>query len=199
MAFRETGVLAERIAMRRDFDKGFFTASELADRYGVSRETFYVWKRRRESGDERWFEALSRAPDSCPNATPETQISAILTLRARLPHFGPKKIRAKLDMKRPQIIWHAASTIAYILKREGLISAKSSNRRPVPQGETASGSDTPNGEWAIDFKGWFRTLCGTRRDPLTLTDTASRYLIETRAIVPRGRVSDVQWSGFFRM
>jgi transposase InsO family protein len=184
MAFRETGVLAERIGMLRDFDTGFFTASELADRYGVSRETFYVWKRRRESGDERWFEALSRAPDSCPHATPETQISAILALRGRFPHFGPKKIRARLLMDRPNIAWPAASTIGDILKREGLIKAKPRRRKPVAQGEIVAGADTPNGEWAIDFKGWFRTLCGTRCDPLTITDTASRYLIETRIVDP---------------
>ena len=38
--------------------------------------------------------------------------------------------------------------------------------------------DRPNEEWAIDFKGWFRTGDGTRCDPLTLTDAASRYLID---------------------
>ena len=38
----------------------------------------------------------------------------------------------------------------------------------------------PNDEWAADFKGWFRALDGRRCDPLTISDTASRYLIETR-------------------
>jgi hypothetical protein len=42
----------------------------------------------------------------------------------------------------------------------------------------------PNEEWSIDFKGWFRTADGTRCDPLTLTDQASRYLIETRIVEP---------------
>ena len=62
MPFRETCRMEERIAMLRDYDTGAFTVSELVARYGVSRETFYVWKRRRESGEERWFEAISRAP-----------------------------------------------------------------------------------------------------------------------------------------
>ncbi len=31
--------------------------------------------------------------------------------------------------------------------------------------------------WSIDFKGWFRTADGTRIDPLTVQDAASRYLL----------------------
>ena len=42
----------------------------------------------------------------------------------------------------------------------------------------------PNEEWAIDFKGWFRTADGERCDPLTITDAASRYLIEVRIVEP---------------
>jgi len=32
----------------------------------------------------------------------------------------------------------------------------------------------------MDFKGWFRTADGERIDPLTVSDTASRYLVEVR-------------------
>ena len=184
MAFRERSAVEERIAMFVDFDTGAFTACELADRYGVSRETFYVWKRRRESGDERWFEALSRAPEHCPHATGDKQIAAIIAMRARFARFGPKKIRAKLVAEQPKTAWPAASTVGDILKREGLIEAKPRRRKPVGQGECVCGALEANGEWAIDFKGWFRTLCGTRCDPLTITDTASRYLIETRIVEP---------------
>ena len=46
----------------------------------------------------------------------------------------------------------------------------------------------PNDEWAIDFKGWFRTGCGTRRDPPTVSDTARRMLLECR-ILPRRTVT----------
>jgi transposase InsO family protein len=40
----------------------------------------------------------------------------------------------------------------------------------------------PNDVWAADFKGWFRTADGTKIDPLTITDSASRYLIRCRAV-----------------
>lgn len=41
MAFRETCAMEERIRMLSDYDTGAFSVTELSERYGVSRETFY--------------------------------------------------------------------------------------------------------------------------------------------------------------
>ena len=184
MPFRESCPVEERIALMREFESGAFSVVELCARYRISRETFYVWKRRRAAGDERWFEEKSRAPDHCPHAVPPATIAAIVAMRARFPRFGPKKIKARLAHEGPKVVWPAASTIGDILKREGLIVPKGRRRRPTDQGEIVAGSDEPNGEWAIDFKGWFRTLDGDRVDPLTVSDTASRYLVEARITAP---------------
>ena len=40
----------------------------------------------------------------------------------------------------------------------------------------------PNDVWCIDFKGWFLTGDGTRVDPLTVSDAASRYLLVCQAV-----------------
>jgi transposase InsO family protein len=184
MPFRESGPVEERVALMMDYESGAFSVVELCTRYGISRETFYVWKRRREGGDARWFEDLSRSPGSCRHATAPEVIAAIVAMRARFPRFGPKKIKARLARDDADIAWPAASTIGGILKREGLIAPKQRRRKPIGQGEIIAGSDEPNGEWAIDFKGWFRTADGRRCDPLTVSDTASRYLIETRITPP---------------
>ncbi len=95
----------------------------------------------------------------------ETQIAAIIAMRQRFPRFGPKKIRARTDDGSPPDHLARASTIGDILKRHGLIEAKRRRRRPVAQGEIVCGAHEPNGEWAIDFKGWFRTSDGRRCDP----------------------------------
>lgn len=184
MPFKETCRVEERIALTRAYESGAFGVSELCRRHGISRETFYVWKRRRDSGDARWFEELSRRPGSCPHATDEQALAAIIALRERFPHFGPKKIKARLAMEQPSIDWPAASTIGEILLRAGLVAAKSRRRRPLDQGEIRAGSDVPNGESAMDFRGWFRTADGDRVDPLTVSDTASRYLLEVRITPP---------------
>jgi transposase InsO family protein len=184
MPFKESSRVEERIALMRLYESGAFGVAELCRDHGISRETFYVWKRRRDSGDERWFEELSREPGSCPHATGARAVASIVALRKRYPSFGPKKIRARLAMERPGIDWPAASTIGDILKREGLIEAKPRRRSRLDRGGIAAGSDEPNGEWAMDFKGWFRTADGARVDPLTVSDTASRYLIEVRITPP---------------
>lgn len=184
MPFKESCRVEERIALLRAYESGAFTVAELAANYGVSRETVYQWKRRREAGDARWFEERSRAPGHCPHATPPDVIAAIVALRGRFPRFGPKKIKARLTMDRPDLAWPAASTIGDILKREGLIVPTLSRRRALDRGAVVAGSDVPNGEWAMDFKGWFRTVDGERIDPLTVSDTASRYLVEVRITPP---------------
>jgi transposase InsO family protein len=180
MPFKGTCPVEERIAMFRDWDSGAFTVAELTRLFGVSRETFYVWNRRRESGCERWFEELPRAPENRPHTTPKDRIAAIVSMRERFPRFGAKKIRAKLIEAHPTVDWPAPSTIGDILKRAGLIMPQQRRRRPVPVGEIVKSAEAANDEWSIDFKGWFRTQDGTRCDPLTVEDTASRYLLETR-------------------
>lgn len=91
MPFRESRPMEERIALMKEYDSGAFTVSDLCARYEISRETFYVWKRRREAGGERWFEEQSRAPSACPHTTPKEVVSAILEIRGRFPRFGPKE------------------------------------------------------------------------------------------------------------
>ena len=180
MPFRESGAVEERIALFREFASGAFSVVDLCERYDISRETFYVWKRRRDAGDERWFEELSRVPCSCPHALAPGTVAAIVALRARFPRFGPKKIRARLGLERPGAALPAASTIGDALRREGLAAPRHRRGKPAAQGEAIAGPHEPNGEWAMDFKGWFRTADGMRCDPLTVSDAASRYLLETR-------------------
>ena len=186
MPFKESSPMEERIALLRAYDTGAFTVTELCGHYGISRETFYEWQRRRDSADEYWFEDRSHATKSCPHRTPAEIVDRVTAMRRRRRRqpLGPKKIRAQLVREQPEIEWPAISTIGDILKRANLITATERRRRPMPHGEIVVPAAAPNDEWAIDFKGWFRTADGTRCDPLTITDTASRYLIEVRIVEP---------------
>ena len=49
MPFRESSPVEERIALFREYESGAFSVVELCDRFGISRDTFYVWKRRRDA------------------------------------------------------------------------------------------------------------------------------------------------------
>jgi transposase InsO family protein len=187
MAFVERGRLEQRVAMLADYDTGLFTVTALCAVYGVSRETFYVWRARRAQGAPDWFRDRSHAPHACPHRTPEARAEAVLAVRRRFPHFGPKKIQAVLARERPEIAWPAPSTIGEILARAGLIApAARRPRRPEAGLAPGAAAAAPHDEWACDFKGWFRTRDGRRCDPLTLTDRASRFLIAVRIVPPTG-------------
>jgi transposase InsO family protein len=184
MPFRELGRLEQRVAMLGDYDTGAFTVSELCRAYGISRQTFYELQARRASGAEDWFCDRSHAARSCPHRTADAVATAVIAAKRRFPRFGPKKIKAWLERTQGGTRWPAASTIGDILKREGLVEPRSRRRRGVELGRTEVAALLPNAEWACDFKGWFRTADGTRCDPLTITDTASRYLIDIRIAEP---------------
>jgi transposase InsO family protein len=188
MPFRETNPVAERIALMREFETGVFSVSELCRRHGISRETFYTWRRRWASGGARWFEERSHAVTICPHATDGRLAERIIAVRRQFPHFGPKKIKARLEhesrRKGDGAAWPATSTIGDILKRAGLVEPQRKRRRAIAQGEVVVPAHAPNEEWSIDFKGWFRTADGTRCDPLTITDRASRFLVEVRIVDP---------------
>lgn len=180
MPFEETCVMEQRVRMLSEHDVGAFTVAALCRRYGISRETFYVWSRRRASGEAAWFEDRSHAALACPHRTPEAMAERLIAVRRRYPHFGPKKILAWLEAREPQAAWPAASTIGDILKRAGLVEPVRRRRQAVDQGRTFTPAVSPNEEWCADYKGWFRTGDGQRCDPLTITDAHSRYLIATQ-------------------
>jgi transposase InsO family protein len=172
--------MEQRVRLMSDYDTDAFDVTELCGRYGISRDTFYLWAGRRASGEPDWFCDRSHAPLSCPHRTPAEQAEAIVALRRRFEHFGPKKLRAWLAREQPDVTWPAASTIGDILKRAGLVEPARRRRRAIEQGQTATPAQAPNDEWCADFKGWFRTGDGSRCDPLTISDAHSRYLLETR-------------------
>src|SRR5271155_3593339 len=168
MAFRETCAMEERIRMLSDYDTGAFSVTELSERYG----------------DAMWFQDRSHAPRNIPGRTEATMTERIVALRHRFPHFGPKKLRFRLQLDSPELDWPALSTIGDILARAGLVEKVRRQRRPIAQGAPAASVLSVNSEWCVDFKGWFRTRDGRRIDPLTATDHASRYLLEVRILRP---------------
>ena len=184
MPFAETCRMEERIRMLSDYDTGNWSISELCRRYGVCRDTFYDWRRRRELGAADWFIDRSHAPGHCPHATAVDVKDEVASLRRRFPHLGPRKLLVVLQRRAPERCWPAASTIGAILKRAGLIAPVKRRRRAIDQRRPFAAVTAANDEWATDFKGWFRTLDGERIDPLTVTDSYSRFLIEVRIARP---------------
>jgi putative transposase len=151
--------------------------TELCERFGISRKTGYKLYRRYQAEGLAGMAERSRAPHVIPWAISEAQAEAIVGLRREHPSWGPKKLRAKLFERAPAQGWPASSTIGELLRRQGLSEPRKRRRRATPSVSPLRSAVMPNDVWCIDFKGWFRTGCGTRCDPLTVTDAFSRYLL----------------------
>ena len=156
--------------------------TELCHRFGISRETGYIWLRRFRLAGVDGLKEHSRATHRHVNQTPEGIEQMILELRQAHMRWGPRKLKRILERDEPGRTWPAVSTIGSLLKREGLVVARKKRLRTAPYTEPLAHADGPNRVWCADFKGWFRTADGQRIDPLTISDAHSRYLLRSQAV-----------------
>jgi transposase InsO family protein len=85
--------------------------------FGISRKTFYKWKRRYDAHREAGLCDRPRAPHRSPRSTPREVVSKILYLRQTY-HFGPQRIADYL--KRFHGVSLAMSSVHRILHRHGM-------------------------------------------------------------------------------
>jgi transposase InsO family protein len=182
--WKETCSMDQRVAFIGEWLRDEWTMTELAERYGVSRKTAYKWVGRYEADPEHGLITRSRAPHAHGRACDEALRAPVLALRRRHPHWGPKKLRAILQARRPATPWPAASTMGAWLRAAGLSEPRRRRRYVVPLTQPLATLQAPNDVWTADFKGWFRTRDGTRCDPLTIADAHSRYVLCCRIVAP---------------
>ena len=96
---------------------------------GISRKTYYKWKRRYDEHGETGLCDRPRAPLRSPRSTPREVVSKILYLRQTY-HFGPRRIADYL--KRFHTISLATSSVHRILCRHGLHRLPANQKRRSP-------------------------------------------------------------------
>jgi len=183
MPWKETCVFDERVAFIVAWKEGG-CVTMLCEAHEISRKTAYKWIERYRTGGFDALKDVSRAPHRPANAMEPKIAAAIVALRGRRTELGPKKLKIVLAREHPELAWPAPSTIGELLKREGLVRPRRRRRTPIPVTRPFAAALSPNDVWCIDFKGWFRTRDGQRCDPLTVSDAASRYLLECRIVPP---------------
>jgi transposase len=99
-------------------------------RFGISRKSFYKWKRRHTDHGDAGLCDRPRTPRRSPRATAREVVSKILYLRQHY-HFGPARIAAYLRRFHQIVI--AGSSVHRILTRHGL------SRLPANQKHRARG------------------------------------------------------------
>ena len=183
MPWREMLRMDQRVQFIADYQRDEFDVAELARRFSVSRKTAYKWIDRYEATGPAGLVDRSRRPTTCPHATPEVMVEALLEARRRHPTWGAKKLLKILGTRHPRWTLPARSTACDLLDRAGLITM--SRRRPVPThpGRPLIPMTAPNGTWTADFKGQFKTRNGVYCYPLTIVDWFSRYLLACQGLL----------------
>ena len=177
LPWRHASPESERLRLIERYASGEERLAELSRQFGISRKTAYKMIARYAAEGEGGLLDRSSAPHHHPNATPLELVDRIIEMKRAHPTWGPKKVIGRLRLIEPQTLWPSSSTAGVMLDRAGLVARRRRRRRSAPWSEPFSNAEMPNDVWSVDFKGWFRTADGTRIDPLTAQDAASRYLL----------------------
>jgi transposase InsO family protein len=173
MPWKGVTVSEQRQRFLEDFKLSYYTVTELANRFGVSRKTAYKWIRRYEEHGRQGFHELSRRPHHSPRQTNPAIVEQLVALREKHPYWGARKLLALMRRKDPTRRLPAESTVSRILAKEGLVKPRRRHRRAHP-GCPRTIPQAPNDVWAADE---FRLKNGKYCFPLTVSDLSSRYLL----------------------
>jgi putative transposase len=181
MPWEVTGPVRERERFIAAYLTGFYTITELADRFGVSRQKLHKWLARHDVEGMKGLVDRSRTPLHIPHRTSDEVADQILDFRRRFPYMGPRKIIARLTELHPDVEWPAPSTAGDILRRANMVHARERRSPPAHPLRTRSEPVEPNDLMTVDYKGQF--LLGNHRYcyPLTVVDHVSRYLLACEA------------------
>lgn len=173
MAWRARSVVDERLEFCRLAGLEGANVSALCERFGISRQTGYVWLRRLKLGEP--VTDRSRRPHSSPRQTPADLERSVLDLRDEHPAWGARKLARRLqDLG---VAPPCASTVHAILLRHGRIDKDAASAAAPGRFER----EAPNLLWQMDFKGRTRLGSGAWCHPLTIIDDHSRFAIALEA------------------
>lgn len=201
MPWKILSAVGERWRFARAALKQLKPFTALCHAFGISRQCGYKWLRRFHQNGRSGLHNHSRRPCRSPQRTSARWRQAVRRLRQRFPHWGAKKIYARLHRKFPRARLPAVRTITKWLPRLCSMRRRHRHSRRGPRLTLPPLTlpAAPNEVWTVDFKGFFRTADGTRCDPLTVRDLFSRFLLAVR-ILPHQRQAAVRrvFIGLFR-
>jgi transposase-like protein len=152
------------------------SVAEVCRRYGISRDTFYEWRRRYRDGGVDGLEELSRRPRTSPSQTAVAVEELVVELRRQRPRWGARKLRAEL-IRRGLSSPPATSTVHAVLKRNGLIGTR---RRRPDSTPTRFERAVPNDLWQVDAT-CVALADGSKVWVIDILDDHARFAIAARA------------------
>ena len=156
------------------------SVTEVAQHWGVSRQSVHAWLRRYEDGGLAGLERRTTRPGSCPHQMPGVVEARVLELRRAHPGWGPRRILYELQRSTELAGdqgWPvpSRSAIYRCLVRAGLIDPQARRRRDEHWKRWERGA--PMELWQMDTVGGFLLADGRRAKALTGVDDHSRFCV----------------------
>ena len=168
------------IAAFEAVDNGSASVSHVCQQLGISRDTFYRYRRRLEAEGFPGLLPRSTRPRSSPGQTPPEMVELIVAKRAALEKdgwdYGARSIHSRL--KRAGIDVPSARTVHRVLVRVGLIEPQPA-KRPRSSFKRFE-HPAPNACWQLDGTEW-ALADQSEACILRLTDDHARMILASRA------------------
>ena len=157
------------------------TVTDVAARFGVSRQTMHTWLARYEAGGLEGLADGSHRPRSCPHQMAAEVEVAVVDLRRQHPGWGPRRL--VFEMARRGVDPAPSESAVYrALSRLNLIDPGASRRRDRRWKRWERGK--PMELWQMDTVGGFLLADGTKAKALTGVDDHSRFCVSA-LLMPR--------------
>jgi len=148
--------------------------TEVAERYGVSRQAVHGWLRRYASGGLEALAGRSHRPNSCPHQMPAEIEAHLCELRRHHPHWGQRRLAHELvqiGVDPPP----GLTRIYRALVRNRLIEPKARRRRTADYRRWERAR--PMELWQLDVMGGIWLVDGRELKAVTEIDDHSRFCV----------------------
>ena len=158
--------------------------SEVAVRYGVSRQSVYAWRARYAAGGIDGLRDVSRRPRTSPSRLPAEVEALVCELRRAHPRWGARRIAFEVAQRgtdRPP----SRATVHRVLERNGMVVPQvQRHKRKYKRWQR----ETPMALWQLDLVGGIYLADGRECKLLSGIDDHSRFVVCAAVLaVPSGR------------
>ena len=158
--------------------------SEVAVRYGVSRQSVYAWRDRYAAGGIDGLRDVSRRPRTSPSRLPAETEALVCELRRAHPRWGARRIAFEVAQRgadRPP----SRATVHRVLERNGMVVPQAQrHKRKYKRWQR----ETPMALWQLDLVGGIYLADGRECKLLSGIDDHSRFVVCAAVLaVPSGR------------
>jgi transposase InsO family protein len=170
----EYRVVEQRYDAVMEVLRGGRTVTEVAERWGISRQSLYSWLGRYQASGLEGLAERSHRPRSCPHQIPAAVEVRICELRRRHPDWGPRRLHHELGRDGLQPL-PSRSAIYRALVRHRLIEPATRRRRKVDYRRWER--DRPMELWQLDVMGGIWLTDGAELKAVTGIDDHSRFCV----------------------